>query len=222
MAAAGARRAEPGDVNQLSRPVTEPCGRDQSQWLSSLQPGCVLVWVGQWRVLGIVEPVHDLVIAGGRGHPPEDLDPGFSRKPARLGDDPLMNVRQDFVPWLDPPRHARRNGRLVVRQLQTGYPRSSPLSSLLLTLELQPPNRVPVRVDEPGGERKPDVRDAVDGLQTGFVELLHLDAARPQLGCLGSQILDSPGGLRLRFAGPFVLRVTTSRLSPPHLNVRKA
>jgi hypothetical protein len=41
-----------------------------------------------------------------------------------------------------------------------------------------------VGVGEPGGEREPDVGDAVDGIQAG--EILDLDAARPELGDLYS------------------------------------
>jgi hypothetical protein len=54
-------------------------------------------------------------------------------------------------------------------------------------------DRVVVGVGEPGGEGEPDVGDAVDGAQLG--QVLDLDAARPELGDLGGDVVHVPGGL---------------------------
>src|SRR5262249_62432246 len=87
-----------------------------------------------------------------------------------------------------------------------GRPRPSCLprldSPLLLVLELEQPDRVAARVDEPGRQREPDVRDAVSGLEAGFVVLGDLDATSEQLGDLRRDIVDAPARLRLRLVSP--------------------
>src|SRR5262249_23265861 len=60
-------------------------------------------------------------------------------------------------------------------------------------LELEEADRVVVGVGEPGGEREPDVGDAVDSAQSG--EILDLDALRLELGVLGGDVVYPPGGL---------------------------
>src|SRR5882757_2458586 len=50
-----------------------------------------------------------------------------------------------------------------------------------------------MRVCEPGGEREPDVGDAVDGVQFG--EIIDLDASCPKFGDFGSDVVYTPGGL---------------------------
>jgi hypothetical protein len=67
-------------------------------------------------------------------------------------------------------------------------------------LELEQPDPVVVRVDEPGRQREADVGDAVDGAQLG--QVLELDASGPQPGDLAGQVLHPPGRLGHRLAGP--------------------
>jgi hypothetical protein len=45
-----------------------------------------------------------------------------------------------------------------------------------------------VRVDEPGREREADVGDAVEGLESGPVVFLELDAAGAQVGRLRGKV----------------------------------
>src|SRR5215510_6033110 len=59
--------------------------------------------------------------------------------------------------------------------------------------QLEEADRVVVGVGEPGGEREPDVGDAVDSAQSG--EILDLDASRPELGDFAGDVVYPPGGL---------------------------
>src|SRR5215510_11665502 len=78
---------------------------------------------------------------------------------------------------------------------------SSPLSGNLTgggevirerLFELEEADRVVVGIGEPGREREPDVGDAADGVQ--LRKILDLDAARPETGDLGGDVVHAPGG----------------------------
>src|SRR5215208_4662426 len=92
----------------------------------------------------------------------------------------------------------------------------------LRLLELQQPDRVSMRVDEPGRQSEADVGNAVDGLQTGPVEFLDLDTADRRSATSAARSLTRQEALVWDSLVPEVLRVTTRRLSPPQRNVRKS
>jgi hypothetical protein len=71
---------------------------------------------------------------------------------------------------------------------------------LAIARRLEQAEPVVVRVDEPGRQREPDIGHAVDGAQLG--EVLDLDAACPQLGDLGGEVVHAPAGLGGLIGGP--------------------
>ena len=71
-----------------------------------------------------------------------------------------------------------------------------------LLLELEDAEGVVAQVDDPGRPGKADVGDAVLGLQPRQVVVLNLDAAGPELGHLGPDVVDLPGRLGLLVGGP--------------------
>src|SRR5207244_12066718 len=66
---------------------------------------------------------------------------------------------------------------------------------------LDPCHTILPRVDEPGNPREVDIGDTVDGLKTGRVVVLDLDAAFFQLGDFRPDILHSERSLSLVIFG---------------------
>jgi hypothetical protein len=77
-------------------------------------------------------------------------------------------------------------------------------------------------VDEAGGQREADIRDAVDGFQPGLVVALDLDAARAQFGHLSGDVVHSPRGLGPRLARTGGAAGDHEAAVAPQLKVRKS
>src|SRR5947209_3290687 len=68
-------------------------------------------------------------------------------------------------------------------------------------LQLDDPNAVLPRIDEPRHQPKRHLGHAVHGLQAGQVVVLDLHASRSERGELRREVFHAPGGLGLRIRG---------------------